>query len=400
MTMPKVPVTIASKDQGIKAYLLQLLMDEGVESTAYATVEEALAYLQRYGPGILLLDTDMAVSSVSNLVAQVKSGQPRSQVVCITPPGQSEQTRLLLRHGVAACVVKPLDEIEIIRTLQRVVLQKDDSTAETSLQRPNTGRRGKIVSFFSTVSGAGKTVLAINLASSLARQGGGKICLVDANLQFGDIGSYLHQEGEASIASYAASFGEGVAVQSYLSPWKPNVDLLLAPERIRDAELVTPVILTAALRELSHAYDYVIVDTTAGFNEWTLSAMDLAETVFFVNTVEHVPAVRKVRVGLNLLRGLGYGAERVRLILNRDQAKSGLDVRQVETALETKFQMHITNDYETVVQSVLDGIPFVESQPDQLVSKQLGVLAMSISGRLPELEAPRSWLTRKLASWF
>ena len=400
MTMSRVPVAIASKDHVLKESLLQLLKEEGLEGAAYAETEAALAYLQRYGPGILLLDTEMAVSSVANLVAQVKNGQPRSQVICITQAGQSEMARVLQRQGAAACVAKPLDDIEMIRTLQRVGGQKTDLAAATAFLQPNTGARGKIITFFSTISGAGKTVLAINLAAALANQDVGKICLVDANLQFGDIGSYLRHEGEVSIASYAAAFSEGVSVQAYLSPWKPNVDLLLAPERIKEAELVTPVILTAALRELSHTYDYVLVDTTAGFNEWTLSAMDLAQTVFFVNTVEHVPAVRKVRIGLNLLQGLGYGQERIRLLLNRDKSKSGLDVRQVETALERKFQMHITNDYDTVVHSVLNGIPFVESQPDRLVSKQLELLAMSLQGQVQEAEEPRSWLSRKLASWF
>ena len=51
--------------------------------------------------------------------------------------------------------------------------------------------------------------------------------------------------------------------------------------------------------------------------------------------------------------------------------------------------MHITNDYDTVVHSVLNGITNVESQPDRLVSKQLELLAMSLQGQVQEAEEPR-----------
>ena len=45
------------------------------------------------------------------------------------------------------------------------------------------GRRGSVITVFSTASAVGKTLVAINMAAELARLGH-KVCLVDVDLQF------------------------------------------------------------------------------------------------------------------------------------------------------------------------------------------------------------------------
>ena len=49
---------------------------------------------------------------------------------------------------------------------------------------------GVVITFFSTASAVGKTLISTNMASELARQGK-KVCLVDFDLQFGDVSNYL-----------------------------------------------------------------------------------------------------------------------------------------------------------------------------------------------------------------
>ncbi len=56
-----------------------------------------------------------------------------------------------------------------------------------------------IISVFSTSSGSGKTVTAINLAAGLAEEGY-RTCLVDLDLQFGDVMGYLDMVSDFTIA--------------------------------------------------------------------------------------------------------------------------------------------------------------------------------------------------------
>ena len=49
---------------------------------------------------------------------------------------------------------------------------------------------GAIITYFSTASAVGKTLVSINSAAELAREGY-RVCLVDFDLQFGDVCNYL-----------------------------------------------------------------------------------------------------------------------------------------------------------------------------------------------------------------
>ncbi len=45
---------------------------------------------------------------------------------------------------------------------------------------------GRVLAFYGAKGGVGTTTIAINVAIALHRELGRKVCLVDANLQFGD----------------------------------------------------------------------------------------------------------------------------------------------------------------------------------------------------------------------
>ena len=51
-------------------------------------------------------------------------------------------------------------------------------------------RRGIVITVFSTASAVGKTLISINMAAELAKEGY-RVCLVDMDLQFGDVCNYL-----------------------------------------------------------------------------------------------------------------------------------------------------------------------------------------------------------------
>ena len=58
---------------------------------------------------------------------------------------------------------------------------------------------GAVFTFFSTASAVGKTLLSCNMASELARQRK-RVCLVDFDLQFGDVCNYLQLLPQRTLA--------------------------------------------------------------------------------------------------------------------------------------------------------------------------------------------------------
>ena len=61
------------------------------------------------------------------------------------------------------------------------------------------GEAGRVLAVFSTKGGAGKSVIAVNVAVALAERSEKPVCLVDADLQFGDIAVMLKLAPEHTI---------------------------------------------------------------------------------------------------------------------------------------------------------------------------------------------------------
>ena len=63
---------------------------------------------------------------------------------------------------------------------------------------PEENISGVVLTFFSTASSVGKTLISVNMASELASQGY-RVCLADYDLQFGDVCNYLKLPFERSV---------------------------------------------------------------------------------------------------------------------------------------------------------------------------------------------------------
>ena len=102
---------------------------------------------------------------------------------------------------------------------------------------------------FSPKGGTGKTVIATNLASALAKHEGKRTLLLDLDLQFGDAAIMLGLEPEKTIYDLVVAPGEldSEKLAGYTTQHASGVDVLPAPLRPEDAELVTEAKLARLL---------------------------------------------------------------------------------------------------------------------------------------------------------
>jgi pilus assembly protein CpaE len=248
-----------------------------------------------------------------------------------------------------------------------------------------TTRKGRVVTVFSPKGGTGKTVTATNLASCLAKHEGRRTLLLDLDLQFGDAAIMLGMEPDKTIYDLVVAPGEldSEKLVGYTTKHVCGLDILPAPLRPEDAELVTEAKLARLLEVARESFDVIVVDTSPFFHGPMLATLDRTDELLLLCGLD-VPTVKNVKLSLQTLELLSFPQERVRVLLNRANTKVGMSRKEVEGALETKVRFEVPSD-RAVPLAVNRGNPAVLGDPGCDFSQALRSIAKAIA---PKVEEP------------
>ena len=235
-------------------------------------------------------------------------------------------------------------------------------------QRPadEGARSGRLVTVFAAKGGCGKTTVATNLATAIARTGR-KTCLLDLDLAFGDVAIALQLEPMRTIADALTLSGlDESAVQSLVTAHPSGLHTILAPVSPGTAESI-PVQLVAELLDLLKLlYEVVVVDSPPAFTDHVLSAFDRTDDFLLLTTLD-VAALKNLKLTLETIALLGYPNERRKIVLNRSDAKVGLSLHDVERTLGAPVALQIPSS-RAVPASINRGVPIVMDQPGHPIS--------------------------------
>jgi pilus assembly protein CpaE len=243
------------------------------------------------------------------------------------------------------------------------------------------GRRGRVVTVFSPKGGTGKTVTATNLASAFAKYEGKKALLLDLDLQFGDAAIMLGLEPEKTIYDLVVAPGEldSEKLAGYTTRHTSGLDILPAPLRPEDAELVTEAKLARLLEVARESYDVIVVDTSPFFHGPMLATLDRTDELLLVCGLD-VPTLKNVRLSLQTLELLAFPSNRIRVVLNRANSKVGMKPGEVEGALDVKVRFELPSDGKVPL-AVNRGTPLVLADDKAEFSRSVRTMAKSL---LPE----------------
>ena len=234
---------------------------------------------------------------------------------------------------------------------------------------------GQIVTVFAAKGGCGKTTLAINLGVALASLGAGRVCVVDLDLSFGDVAISLQLAPLRTMADGLPMAGhlDMAGTASLLTSYRPGLDVLLAPVTPGDAEKVPPRLVGELLAVLRGMFDYVVVDTPAAFSEHVLTAIDVSSQLVLLTTPD-VPALKNLRVTLDMLDLLSYPRQIRSVVVNRSDSKVGLSLEHVERVVRCPISGYIPSSRAVPI-SINKGVPITVDTPGHPVSQAIVKLA-------------------------
>lgn len=264
--------------------------------------------------------------------------------------------------------------VSAVKRCEEISRQMAKSEVATSME----STEGKVITVYSAKGGCGKTTVATNLAASLARMSSARVCLVDLDLQFGDVAVALRIEPTKTI-SHALEMKENIDSQSLshvLLRYDDSFDTLLAPTSPSDIEFISPEFIQNILMILQGMYDFVIIDASPTFNDLLIRALEASDCILLLTTLD-MPAIKNLKVALSTIDAVGYPNSQIRIIVNRADAKIGLTIDDVEAFVGVKIFDSIPSSTD-VSASTNQGIPIVIAHPKHPVSRAIEGIAQSV----------------------
>ncbi len=369
------------------------LLEQSGRAEVKAVVSDGwdlLASVARHRPEALLVDLGRDAASVLALVERIPAPRP---LLVVQGPDDKEVILRAMRLG-AREYFSPGSEAkeELLLVLERILRERGHEASRSDL--------APLLAVMGAKGGVGTTFVACQLAADLAHRGT-RVAIVDGHLRLGDVALYFDLHPRSTITSLASA-AEGIDaafLHTVLASHRCGVQVLAAPERPEEAEVISTAHLHHALSILRTENDWVVVDTPRELDERTLHLLDQATSIVVVTTCD-VPALNHTRLQLELLQRLGHSQHRVHVVVNRMDRNAPMQDKDISDFLDRKWDVRLPNDYPSASACVNEGRPLWELAPRSALRAALDDLSAAAYGwserPLPEANASRRGLLDRL----
>lgn len=366
--------------EGTGASLDHVWGREGVDAAALLeTVGGADPLMVAIGPGLEAADG-------LGLAAAVERELPEVVVVLFATAADD-----LWRDAARAGVRDIIDPNLAVDDLRRALVRDLNAARERRI-RLTAGQDeqlGRMVTVISPKGGSGKTMVSSSLAVALARLEAGSVVLVDLDLQFGDVPTALRVKPEYSMYELAQAGDEvdTTTVKVFLTPHPSGIFVLAAPATPAEAERISLATAARVLELLRRSFDFVVVDTGAGVDEFALRAIEDSDDVVALCSMD-VASTTSLKKELRILDQLGLTTARRLLVVNRVDSGIGLEVGDIEALMGMRAAVRIPRRRE-VLAAMNQGKAMTEVNPRSEESKAILELGRQVVAAAAHEEAPR-----------
>lgn len=324
--------------------------------------EEVLRLLPKVKPDVVLMDINMPVLNGLEATERITTEYPHVIVIIMSVQAENEYLKKAMFHGAKEYIIKPFNYDSLIETVT-TTYQKNKRMQVKLTESEESTKDTKVIAFFSSKGGVGKSILALNTSIVLSKESSKKVLLLDMDLQFGDISMLVNQYYQKTILD-AVDDGQIDTyenIKPYIYKYNENFDILFAPRKPEAAEYIAKETIEKIIKCINKQYDVIVVDTGINFSDITLFILDLAQKILMVSTMEIV-ALKNTKLGLKVMESLGYDKEKVKLVINRFNTSYGINKKEIEEAFRDGIFAAIPDDEKVITTSVNKGLPFCDDK--------------------------------------
>ena len=256
-----------------------------------------------------------------------------------------------MRSGAKEFLSRPMESGPLFEAIERV------GRIHTVVNKEKK-RYGKCFTFFSAKGGTGSTVISTNFAVSLAEQTKKPTILLDLDMQLGEVSLFLGIKASFNVVDVADNIHrmDTSLLKGFVKKHASGLDVLSAPDSLDKVETVGASQVGQILQFLKNNYEYVVVDTSNSFDDYTVAALDQSSTIFLISNTD-LPSLRNAQRCLSIFERMGYKKEKIQLLINRYQKSLEIRGKDIEETLNFPVYWFFPNDWPTIINSVNSGVP-------------------------------------------
>lgn len=280
---------------------------------------EAVAQVRELHPDVLVVHHEVGPQSATELARELNHRHPGVGVVLLDDDTSTETLQRAMGVGVRGVVALPLRMSELVEQVRLAgewsaavrtrMGEADDEIAAVA---------GRVIAFAGAKGGVGTSTVAVHTALRLAERDDLRVCLVDLDLQTGDVRALLDLDDRRSIVELVDVAREMTSAQleDKLFHHASGLRVLLPPHRGEDAELLEATTAGRLLGGVRSRFDVVVLDLGSHMTEVSVVAAELSDDLVVVSTPD-VPSVLGANRLVGLWERLQVPVKRAHVLLNR-----------------------------------------------------------------------------------
>ena len=290
--------------------------------------------------------------------------------------------RSLVRSGAHDVIPLPLN----IEDLETSIAPLADEVAKRGAAIDAS--RSKVITVIKGVGGAGATALISQLAIRFAQSEaahGREACLIDLDVQFGDVAFQLGLKPKLSLADLfeAGTRLDGSLLRATTTDHAGGLKVIAAPAEMMPLEGVSNEHLMEIIDLATREFGTVFIDLPTNWTNWSLSLVARSDLVLLVTELT-VAGINRARRQLKLLESQDLNNLDVRVIANRYEKSQTRTIRpaDVREALGQDVAYTVSNDFALMRAAIDRGVPISDIKRKCAIAKDLDVLDSGIAAAL------------------
>lgn len=359
--------------------------------------KEAVDITFQLDPDIILMDINMPIIDGFTAAEKISSVLPYIGIILTGSVESSNVIRKAMQSGAADFLDLPLSSEKLYNAILTLYKAKDSQRKhfiKNNLKMPT--RHTRVISFFSSKGGVGKSTLSVNSAVALRQLTKKEVLLIDLDLQFGDIADMLNINSKVNIVDMISA-KENLDIddfERYIITHKSGIKVLTAPHHPEQAEIVQISDIKDILSLFRKMFEYIIIDLPPLLNEITLGTIEISDYLYLTAAME-IPTLKKIKAAIDILCTIGYSKEKITLVLNKYRKNSEIQVKDIKKLFQIENIMYVNDSPEIVSSSINMGEAFITLNKNNEITKQIFQLCNHVLGFNENHEIKRNSFFKK-----